>query len=258
MILFAGVGRGVTLDVSGAVRPNPGMTVLQRAAGDIRATVIPGTEGQVASASATTPGAAAVAVAPIPSVPARTQVPTGSLVTPVRAAGSYFRPEMRASSDIQRDIFDTWQTHHQTLSEGYLNEVTRSVLDCVHEIQRRDVARIHEQEQSSMKTKVANAEVVEERAHKVTEFYKAERDEFREENEDKDMQFMAAFGVRMKDWDGTAAHARTLLNHEEARVMSRKLGLVKPAKLIVTDMGPKGPPPPPPPPPAGGASATQV
>ena len=73
-----------------------------------------------------------------------------------------------------------------------------------------------------MQTKVANAEVVEERARKVTEFYKAERDEIRSENEDKDMQFMAAFGVRMKEWDGTGAHARILLNREEARVLARK------------------------------------
>ena len=191
---------------------------------------------------------AAVSVNPQkPAVPSQMQIPA-------RDPSSYFTGIEPVVSDVQSELFLEWQSAHEEYMVTCARETARATYAVFQECQKREEIRIKSASEVKLESALASAARAEKAAGDCTLYYKGEAAKLRSLNDDYNIKFMGATGLRLDEWD-CSAEALGRLAHAQ---------LVKDGKIKPLPPAPPAPPAPPGPPgppgagPGAGRSAIQT
>ena len=161
-----------------------------------------------------TPSAAASSSA---SVGATASIPADAIQNKVHKFPNFFENVQQVSAEIQKEAFDKWQCKQRELFVDLSQNMAALTLNTLTEIQQRELVRISDESNSLVKGKLEEVEAVKTACRDDVNYIKDEMRELREDLEAMNMKFHRAFGVVMKRWDGTRAHALELLRSKEAQ-----------------------------------------
>ena len=143
--------------------------------------------------------------------------PADAIQNKVHKFANYFENVQQVSAGFQKEAFDKWQCKQRELFVDLSQNMAALTLNTLTEIQQRELVRIADESNSLVKGKLEEAEAVKKGCRDDVNYIKDEMRELREDLEAMNMKFHRAFGVVMKRWDGSRAHAIELLRLKDAQ-----------------------------------------
>jgi hypothetical protein len=169
--------------------------------------------GSVASSSV---ASSSVASAGGSSTSTVTETPPRGAITPtIRRCDRYFESEEAVSASIQSVHFERWEDSLRTHLVSFGNSMAEAALDCVHGIHREQREAIVRETQTVLEGRIEAAVQAKVDADNIIKLHKRRMEAIQAQTDQRDIQFMGAFGVEQSDWDGTIGHARHLLDAME-------------------------------------------
>ena len=95
------------------------------------------------------------------------------------------------------------------------NNMAEGALDCVHGIHREQREAIVRETQEVLESRIDAAVQAKVDADNTIKLHKRRMDLIQQQTDQRDIQFMGAFGVEQSEWDGTIHHTRQLLDAME-------------------------------------------